>query len=273
MSSHYPSGPHEPPSRKPLQSRVERGWTEIQLQVYFESRRPSSAEDIAALTISFQLAYDAICEGLGYPKTAMQVLRIDYPNMSISLAGLGDAVKALGDLIKSVPQAIVDLVTIRGAIKVKRAKLERQLVEEQTRLLEAQRKLREMEASADPNGYALRTEAARAHVEAASANVRLLKERRKEAATGMEPDMKKLAAIRSAARATREVPREIRGQMFVEGVRYRVAAPAGSSRVQLAARVPESDEEASVTNRPRQRRRAKKAATSPGPKPIRTDDG
>jgi hypothetical protein len=243
----------EPTDRRNGEPEYAPGWTHIDLKLHFESREHyQAAESIAAITVSFQVAYDAICEGMGYPQAALKVLRIDYPNMSISLAGLGDAVKALGELLKSVPQVIVGLVTIRGAVKVRQAKLQRQLVEEQTRLLEAQRKLREEEAREDGAGRALRTEAAKAHVETASAKVSLAKERRKAAATGMDPDMKKLAAIRGAARATRNAPRDMRPQLFVEGVRYRVPPVAGFPTVHLEARVrePEADEVGVLRARP-----------------------
>jgi hypothetical protein len=218
-------------------ARLEKGWTQIAVQVAFESQDLRPAEDIAALTLSFQLAYDAICEGFGYPKTAIRLLSVDYPNMSINLAGLTDAVKALESLIKSLPQAIVDLITIGGAIKVKRAKLSRQLIEEKTRLLEAERRLRDTEARGD----GARTEAERAHVEAALARVRLANERRKVAVVGMQPDMKKIGAIRSAARETRDSPKDVRSQLFVEGVRYRVVVPTTASIARMSAEIIDED--------------------------------
>jgi hypothetical protein len=79
-----------------------------------------SSEDMGALFLSLQLFYDEISDGLEIPRTFLQVEQISHPNMSISLKGLGEPIKALQHFLEAMPDIIVSIWTIGDIIRAKR---------------------------------------------------------------------------------------------------------------------------------------------------------
>jgi len=78
---------------------------------------------MGALFLNLQLFYDEISDGLEIPRTFLQVEQVSHPNMSISLKGLGEPIKALRDFLEAIPNFIVSIWTIRQRIKQQRVEL------------------------------------------------------------------------------------------------------------------------------------------------------
>jgi hypothetical protein len=83
-----------------------------------------SSEDMGALFLSLQLFYDEISDGLEIPRTFLQVEQVSHPNMSVSLKGLGEPIKALRDFLAALPNLIVSIWTIPARIREQKAEIE-----------------------------------------------------------------------------------------------------------------------------------------------------
>jgi hypothetical protein len=89
-----------------------------------ERTQVPSSEDIGTLFLNLQLIYDEISDIMEVPKHFLQVERINHPNMSISLKGLGEPIKAFKDFLASLPEIIVSIWTILSRIREENAKIE-----------------------------------------------------------------------------------------------------------------------------------------------------
>src|SRR5439155_26189409 len=103
-----------------------------------------SADELVALVLGVQLAYDVICDGMGYPRSDREVTRLRHPNSLVNFKGLRGAVGALAALVQRVPQIIADLVTIRSRVPLQKAKLGAEFRVAQVREATAAAKLADM---------------------------------------------------------------------------------------------------------------------------------
>jgi hypothetical protein len=86
-----------------------------------ETRSPSSRE-FACLLLNLQAIAELTSPAVGDPPHFLDVEVVRHPNMTISLKGLAETVKAVADIVRAVPDLVVSLVTIRGKVRVARAK-------------------------------------------------------------------------------------------------------------------------------------------------------
>ena len=91
-----------------------------------QSSIPSSLQ-MAELFASVQLAYEMICDGMEIPAHNLRVTQALHPNMSLSLQGLGEPIKALKEIILAVPELIVSLCTLPSAVKLKKSEHRRKI--------------------------------------------------------------------------------------------------------------------------------------------------
>jgi len=86
------------------------------------------AISMSTLFLNFQLCYEAVCIGIDYPMHNLEITGTKHPNMSVSLKGLGEPIRALRDLIESVPELVVSFCTIKKKIEAKNQELDREMV-------------------------------------------------------------------------------------------------------------------------------------------------
>ena len=77
-----------------------------------ENENIPGAGQMAALFISLQAAYEAVCDGMEIPRHNLYVVSIAHPNSLFSLKGLGEPIRALNEIIASFPNLVLELSEI-----------------------------------------------------------------------------------------------------------------------------------------------------------------
>jgi len=204
------------------------------MSIGFEPTRADSlltADELVAFVVGIQIAYETICDGLGYAQSDLEVNSLRHPNSIISLKGLREPIDALAQLLRQVPEMIANLVTVVARVRVQKGKLKADLREAEQKEAAAAAKIAELQrtkAAAEANADLLqalataKVQAEIAKVEAQRYRALLAKAQAERKILGLVPNTRELSKLRAAARKVSAAPSPDRPHLLAEAMVYHV---------------------------------------------------
>ena len=125
-----------PPNSSESSDTPQPGYAIVDLDVKWSG--PAVADDLVQLLMGAQMLSELVAQATGQPVHLLDVTELRHPNMSLSLKGLAEAIEALADVIRSVPDAVVNLLLVRRRFMTARTLAEADLAQAEVAKVRAQ---------------------------------------------------------------------------------------------------------------------------------------